>query len=42
VDVVKLIAVVLAVALAGLVAAATGWVVGGLAWLAVEAWRGTQ
>lgn len=38
----KFAAVVLAVALAGLVAAATGWFIGGLAWLAVEAWRGTQ
>ena len=38
----KAVAVVLAVLLAGLVAAATGWFMGGLAWLAVETWRGTR
>lgn len=38
----KPLAVVAAVLLAGVVAAAVGWVMGGLAWLAVEAWRGNR
>lgn len=38
----KLAAAIAAILLAGLVAAATGWIVGGLAWAALVALKGPR